>query len=324
MECTKSHSTLTNFKSGILAKQQLDLFDSLPNRPYCMDDKPSYMLIRSKAIAIKKPYIQVNPPLTTIYFVFDDDKGDAALSWFDADLPTPLWTTQNPENGHCHHCYKLQIPISTSEMASVKAIKYAQAVYYAYALKLGADLAYSQLITKNPVHPQWRTTFWTDRAYTLEYLADFVDLPKRIPKKLEQTGLGRNVTLFEKGRHWAYSAVRDYLHHHSSSVWEQKVLSHLENLNEGFEPPLPYVEVKATAKSIARWVWKRFSYGDFSEIQAKRGAKGGKKGGAVRSAQYQPKRIEAAQLKTEGMNNTQIAKQLGVSRMTVIRWFEGV
>ena len=289
-----------------------------------MDDKPSYMLIRSKAIAIKKPYIQVNPPLTTIYFVFDDDKGDAALSWFDADLPTPLWTTQNPENGHCHHCYKLQIPISTSEMASVKAIKYAQAVYYAYALKLGADLAYSQLITKNPVHPQWRTTFWTDRAYTLEYLADFVDLPKRIPKKLEQTGLGRNVTLFEKGRHWAYSAVRDYLHHHSSSVWEQKVLSHLENLNEGFEPPLPYVEVKATAKSIARWVWKRFSYGDFSEIQAKRGAKGGKKGGAVRSAQYQPKRIEAAQLKTEGMNNTQIAKQLGVSRMTVIRWFEGV
>lgn len=324
MESTKSHSTLTNFKSGILAKQQLDLFDSLPNRPYCMDDKPSYMLIRSKAIAIKKPYIQVNPPLTTIYFVFDDDKGDAALSWFDADLPTPLWTTQNPENGHCHHCYKLQIPISTSEMASVKAIKYAQAVYYAYALKLGADLAYSQLITKNPVHPQWRTTFWTDRAYTLEYLADFVDLPKRIPKKLEQTGLGRNVTLFEKGRHWAYSAVRDYLHHHSSSVWEQKVLSHLENLNEGFEPPLPYVEVKATAKSIARWVWKRFSYGDFSEIQAKRGAKGGKKGGAVRSAQYQPKRIEAAQLKTEGMNNTQIAKQLGVSRMTVIRWFEGV
>ena len=320
MEIAKSHDKLTNFKSGILAKQQLDLFDSLPNRPYCMDDKPSYMLIRSKAIAIKKPYIQVNPPLTTIYFVFDDDKGDAALSWFDADLPTPLWTTQNPENGHCHHCYKLQIPISTSEMASVKAIKYAQAVYYAYALKLGADLAYSQLITKNPLHPQWRTTFWTDRAYTLDYLADFVDLPKRIPKKLEQVGLGRNVTMFEKGRHWAYSAVRDYLHHHSSSAWEKAVLSHLENINEGFEPPLPYVEIKATAKSIARWVWKRFSYGDFSEIQAKRGAKGGKAKGKA----YADKRQQAAQLKADGMNNTQIAKQLEVSRMTVIRWFDGV
>lgn len=316
MECTKSHDTTSDFHTGILSKQQLDLFANLPHRPYCMDDKPSYMLIRSKAIAIKKPYIQVNPPLTTIYFVFDDDKDDAALSWFDANLPQPLWTTQNPLNGHCHHCYKLQIPVSTSELASIKAIKFAQSIYYAYALKLGADLAYSQLITKNPIHPQWRTTFWTDRAYTLDYLADFVDLPKRIPKKLEQVGLGRNVTLFEKGRHWSYSAVRDYLHHHSSSAWEKAVLSHLEKLNEGFEPPLPYVEVKATAKSISRWVWKRFSYGEFSEIQAKRGAKGGKAKGKA----YAEKREQAAQLKADGVNNTQIAKRLGVTRMTIINW----
>ena len=46
-------------------KQQLDLFESLPNKPYCMDDKPAYMLIRPKGIAVKKPYIQVNPPLMT-------------------------------------------------------------------------------------------------------------------------------------------------------------------------------------------------------------------------------------------------------------------
>lgn len=320
MESTKSNDKTSNFHTGILSQQQLDLFESLPHKPYCMDEKPSYMLIRSKAIAIKKPYIQVNPPLTTIYFVFDDDQDESALSWFDANLPQPLWTTQNPLNGRCHHCYKLEIPLCTSEFASVKAIKYAQAVYYAYALKLGADLSYSQLITKNPLHPQWRTTFWTDRAYTLEYLADFVDLPKRIPKKLEAVGLGRNVTLFEKGRHFAYSAVRDYLHHHSSSAWEQAVRSHLENLNEGFESPLPYSEVKATAKSIAKWVWQRFSYGEFSEIQAKRGAKGGKAKGKA----YADKREQAAQLKANGMNHTQIAKHIGVSRMTVIRWFDGV
>lgn len=324
MESTKSHDTVTKIKAGVLARQQLDLFANLPNRPYCMDEKPGYMLVRSKDIAIKKPYLQINPPKKIIYFVFDDDKDDAALSWLDAGLPQPLWTTQNQLNGHCHHCYKLELPLCTSEFASVKAIKYAQAIYYAYALKMGADLAYSKLITKNPLHPQWRTTFWTDKAYSLDYLADFVELPKRIPKKLEQVGLGRNVTLFETGRYWAYKAVRDYLHHHSSTTWESTVLAYMESINEGFEPPLPHAEVKATAKSIARWVWQRFSYGDFNAVQAKRGAKGGKKGGAVRSAQYQPKRIEAARLKAEGMNNTQIAKQLGVSRMTVIRWFEGV
>ena len=37
-----------------------------------MDEVPGYTFIRTKAIAVKKPYIQVNPPLMTIYFVFDD------------------------------------------------------------------------------------------------------------------------------------------------------------------------------------------------------------------------------------------------------------
>ena len=324
MEIAKSHDKLTNFKAGMLSQQQFDLFESLPKRPYCMDEKPGYMLIRSKAIAIKKPYLQVNSPMTTIYFVFDDDKEDSALSWFDSNLPAPYWTTQNPDNGHCHHCYKLEIPLHTSEFSSIKAIKYAQAVYYAYALKMGADLSYSQLITKNPLHPQHRTTYWTKQAYSLDYLADFVDLPKKLPKKLEVVGLGRNVTMFEKGRRWAYTAVRDYLHHNSSLEWERAVRAQIEAINAGFEVPLPYSEVKATAKSIARWVWQRFSYGEFSAIQAKRGAKGCKKGGAVRSAQYTELRIQTKQLHEQGMNNTQIAKQLGVNRRTVIRWLEGV
>ena len=301
------------------------IFNELPRKPYCMDEKPGYMQIRSRASALEKPYIQVNPPLMTIFLIFDvDKKEDSAFAWFDANLPEPFWSSQNLVNGHCHHCYKLEIPVCTSELGSLKAIKYLKSIYYAYALKMGADISYSHLITKNPVHQKWRTTYWTKEAYTLGYLADFVDLPKKLPKKLEVVGFGRNVTMFEKGRHWAYKAIRDYMHHNSSHEWERAVRAQMEAINNGFEQPLPYSEVKATAKSIAQWVWQRFSYGNFSEIQAKRGAKGGKKGGAVRSAQYQPKRIEAARLKADGINNFQIAKQLGVSRMTVIRWFKGV
>ena len=301
-------------------QQQLDLFNSLPNKPYCMDEKPGFMLIRSKNIAIKKPYLQINAPTTTIYFVFDDDKNDAALSWFDENLPAPYWTTQNPENGHAHICYKLEIPLHTSEFSSIKAIKYAQAVYYAYALKLGADLSYSQLITKNPLHPQHRTTYWTKQAYSLDYLADFVDLPKKLPKKLEVVGLGRNVTMFEKGRRRAYTAIRDYMHHNSSHEWERAVKTHLEAINAGFEVPLPHSEVKATAKSIAKWVWQRFSYGDFSEIQAKRGAKGGKKGGIVRSAQYAELRIQAKLMHEQGMSIKVISETLEVHRNSISAW----
>jgi hypothetical protein len=320
MEYTKSHSALTKFRTEMVAQQQLDLFESLPNKPYCMDEKPGYMLIRTKPIAVKKPYIQINPPLMTIYFIFDDDKEDSALSWFDADLPAPLWTTQNPENAHCHHCYKLEIPLCTSEFSSVKAIKYAQAVYYAYALKIGADLSYSHLITKNPLHPKWRTTYWTDRAYSLDYLADFVDLPKTLPKKLEVVGLGRNVTIFEKGRHWAYKAIRDYMHHNSSLEWERAVRAQIESINNGFEQPLPYSEVKATAKSIAKWVWQRFSYGEFREIQAKRGAKGGKAKGEA----YALKREQAIQLKEQGLSINAISEELGVHRNSVSTWVKGM
>jgi DNA-binding NarL/FixJ family response regulator len=126
--------------------------------------------------------------------------------------------------------------------------------------------------------------------------------------------------MFEKGRHWAYKAIRDYMHHNSSHDWERAVRAQIEAINSGFEQPLPYSEVKATAKSIAKWVWQRFSYGDFSEIQAKRGAKGGKAKGQA----YASKRELAVQLKEKGMNHTQIAEQLGVARYTVIRWFDGV
>lgn len=82
--------------------------------------------------------------------------------------------------------------------------------------------------------------------------------------------------------------------------------------------------MKATAKSIAKWVWQRFSYGDFSEIQAKRGAKGGKKGGAVRSAQYEPKREQAIQMKADGITIKVISEELGVHRNSVSAWVKGM
>lgn len=317
MEYTRNNCSLNNFYSHLGESQLEEFLKSLPRKPYCMVEKPGFMLIRPVLLALRLPFIQINPPFTLIYLIFDIDHKDAAVIWSDENLPMPFWTTQNladvqdPSDdqlesmGRGHLCYKLEIPVCTSEFASIKAIKYLQAIYYAYAVRLGADLNYSQLITKNPLHPQWRTTFWTDQAYSLDYLADFVDLPKKLPKKLEVVGLGRNVTMFEKGRHWAYKAIRDYMHHNSSYEWERAVKAQIEAINNDFEQPLPYSEVKATAKSIAKWVWQRFSYGDFSEIQAKRGAKGGAK------SKRGPKEDSA--------RSTKPWEALGVSRATYYR-----
>jgi hypothetical protein len=45
-----------------------------------------------------------------------------------------------------------------------------------------------------------------------------------------------------------------------------------------FPEPLPYSEIKATAKSIAKYCWKRdgYHYHEFIHRQAIKGSKGGK------------------------------------------------
>ena len=305
--------------------QLADFFNNLAYKPYCADELLYGLQIRPKKTAINMQYIQGNQPCMIHYFFFDIDREEAVMAWHDSNLPMPYWTAQTQKNGHAHICYKLEIPLCTSELASQKAISYAAKIQAGLANKLGADVGYSHLITKNPFHPDWRTTFWTERAYTLDYLADFVELPKKLSKKQEVSGLGRNCTLFDTVRKWAYTAVRDYLHHHSSLTWEKAVLTHLEALNGEFQEPLPYSEIKATAKSIANYCWRKFSHAGFSEWQSnnaqRANAKGAcSKGGKARSQQFNDLRQQALQLHIQGMNNTKIAEHLNVSRKTITRW----
>ncbi|WP_420093398.1 replication initiation protein, partial [Comamonas testosteroni] len=67
----------------------------------------------------------------------------------------------------------------------------------AFRAKLEADSGYAGLMTKNPAHPLWRVLRGPRLAYELGELAEWVDLPKHLPKrKPEEIGLGRNVTVF--------------------------------------------------------------------------------------------------------------------------------
>ena len=309
--------------------QLTDFFTNLAHKPYCADELLYGLKIRPKKTAINMQYIQGNQPCMLHYFFFDIDRSDAVMAWHEENLPVPYWTAQTQKNGHAHLCYKLEIPLCTSEFGSQKSIAYASKVQAALANKLGADVGYSHLITKNPFHKDWLVTFWSEQAYTLDYLADFVELPKKLSKKQEVLGLGRNCTLFENARKWAYKAVRDYFHHYSSLEWDKAVLAHLEALNREFEVPLPYSEVKATAKSIAKYCWNKFSYAGFSEWQSKNAERANAKGacslgGKARSQQFNNLRQQALDLHIEGVNNTKIAEYLNVSRKTITRWLNQV
>jgi hypothetical protein len=248
--------------------------DRLPHRPYCADDLSAGVRIRPAAKALEFRHVQPNPPSCIAWMVFDVDSEGAAFAWERANLPPPTLTVINPENAHAHLFYGLSTPIVTSELGRGAPMRYGAALQAAYLARLCADTGYAGLIAKNPFHDHWRT-IWTPHLYDLGELAEYVDLSKKqLPK--ECFGMGRNCRLFDELRAWGYQWIREYKRNHAtSSQWQNAVLGQASRMNE-FDVPLPLSEVKATAKSIAKWTWRNFSDAHFSAIQSARGRLGGR------------------------------------------------
>jgi hypothetical protein len=160
-------------------------------------------------------------------------------------------------------------------------LRYLCAVEAAFRQKLQADPGFSGLITKNPLHPVWRLLRGPMADYELSELADYVDLSRYAPKrKLEQIGLGRNVTLFDWLRHYAYRQVRHYKTDVRNFVlWQAHLNTKALERNGDFQYPLDQREVWYIVKSVAKWVWRRFdvaaSDARFSALQAARGRASG-------------------------------------------------
>lgn len=294
-------------------------YQKLPHKPYCTNDLGYGLHIRPKRIAVKMPYIQHNPPCHVASLVFDVDRADAFFSWSDENLPPPTWITKNPTNCHAHLGYMLATPVCTTEHASHKAIEYLAKIQAGIARKLGADVGYTGLITKNPCHTAWESHFFDVEPYELNYLADFVEL-RELSEEKEVNGLGRNCIMFDKVRFWAYEAIRGHRFKSSYDGWYREVLEMAVNANGAFLEPLPFSEVKATAKSIARFCWKNdgYCYNEFIQRQAYKGAIGGKKSkGGGRPALDSNMQAEILKLHVMRFSPTQIAEKLKVSRQTV-------
>jgi hypothetical protein len=264
------------------AKFQSDFAINLANKPYCTDEL-GVTYIRSKKTAIKMRYLQINQPSQVFYLIFDLDYLNSTLAWDDLNLATPNWTATNKLNGHCHAVYRVEA-MCVSDFARKAPIKYFAAIESAYRKKLGADIGYASLLTKNPLHEHWQTTVWTEHIYSFDELADYVDI-KGHPelKDIEKiSGLGRNCQLFEEVSKWAYKAIREYWGVEFHEKWYGAVLSHSEALNVQFKQPLPFSEVKSISKSIANWVARHFTPKGFGNSQASKGRKGGVASGISR------------------------------------------
>jgi hypothetical protein len=83
--------------------------------------------------------------------------------------------------------------------------------------------------------------------------------------------------LFDIARKWAYKAIREYRGSTFDS-WLGAVLKECLSVNSAFLEPLPYSEIKATARSIAKYCWKKdaYCYQEFIDRQSRKGQLGGK------------------------------------------------
>lgn len=270
-----------------ISGQHFKLFNErLQRSPRCTDDYSFGTVIRCKATAIKHRYIQPNTPRMVNQLVFDVDRPDGVEAWYTENLPPPSIIIQNTANGHCHYIYELKAPVSKSAASRRKPIQWLAAIEAVMVDRIGADIAYSGQLCKTPNHSDWQTLEPCHEAiYDLHDLTESLDLSienvGRITNKRKgiRVGLGRNVELFDRSRYWAYEWVGEYRAAKTIDQWHSAALHHCESLNT-FATPLPACEVRAIARSIARWTWNKYtgrlSNEEFSKRQSKRARTRGK------------------------------------------------
>lgn len=317
--------------------QQLELFkESLAHKPYCSNDLGYGLKILPKSLALQKKYLQHNKPQQAGWIVLDCDKAGAfEVAGQKSAVPPPNFIVYNQENGHCHIFYGLKAPVCTSELGRLKPLKLLSAIELALIDLFEADLNYSGLISKNPTHNFWGLQEFQEDLWELGELQDWLNLKNQSKTKIV-VGVGRNCTIFDTVRKWAYKNVLSYrLAGSKLEIFQKAVFAECESVNSTFLIPLLENELQAIAKSIAKWVWKKYTgrlpeaqWAKYvadthtPEIQAIRGRKGGKNGGRGRDSTTTEKRAQALSMRSTGMTQAKIAVALGVCQKTVSNWLK--
>ena len=251
--------------------------DWLPARPYCTND-PAYGLgVRGRQLALRRAFLQLNTPHTYRWLSFDIDRPGAAFADEDANVAPPNVAVTNPDNGHAHLLYALRDPVHATFAARQAPLRYLADIELGMRRRLGADPGYTGLIAKNPLSRRWFARWAAPFPYTLEQLDRHLTRrdKRRISRCTEEIGLGRNCALFDALRRQAYRDIRDYKRLGANQRHFQAHLEDLANeLNHIYygspTGPLGYGELRAIAKSVAKFCFRHMSPGRFSAIQRHR------------------------------------------------------
>ena len=301
----------------------VELYQDLPTTLRCSPHKNNTDFRRkTPKQATQNAYVGYNTPKVTTFIVIDLDYDGSVFAYHDAGIPRPQFVLKNPKNGHCQYLYRLKDPVSFFRNSHQAPIDLLNAIEYALNEVLGGDKAFTGYLAKNALNSAHEVYYTGAEPYTLHQLAEYLDLPTHKPKQADNDEFyGRNDAIFNAVRLLAYKIAYQCTY---TQIYEQ-CLQWCEQFNAQYSPNLPYNELKTISKSIAGYCTSERFKRQYGALQAQRGAKGGKvsdssKGGKARSAKYSEKRQKAMQLSKQGINKSEIARKLGVTRRTVINW----
>jgi len=271
MECIKRVDTQQWEEVPLLA----ELYHNLPTTLRCSTVKDS-TLFRKKTDnrANYYAYVSYNPPNITRYIVLDLDYGDALFAYYDNNAPLPQFIIKNPQNGHCHYVYQLKDPVTFYGKSKSAPIRLLTATEQALTALLNADKGFTGYLAKNALSRSHETYITGQKPYTLNELSQHLDLEQiESPNEaMNDHTYGRNSGTFHAVRKAAYKIAWNL----SYTQLYKECLSLAEAHNAKYDKPMSYNEVKGIAKSIAGYCKSDTYMRSLSEIQAAKGAKGGK------------------------------------------------
>lgn len=243
-----------------------NFIQALPQKVRCSKNLDWGTEYQKKEKALSFPYVELNQFYKKFIALDIDIPGSFEL-WNDKGLPPPTIIIVNPVTTHTQYFYELKTPVYYTEHARRAPQRFYEDIDLGLTHKLGADLSFASHIVKNPLHKSWRTIVHAT-TYDLEdfkeYGVECSGHRRQLRKQAETSSVGRNCTLFDTLRFWAYGAVRSYDCHDS---FVQAVDKRALEINLTFSTwssgVLPVKEVLSTAKSVSRYTWsRRFNLGN--------------------------------------------------------------
>ena len=318
-----------NYEDFSTVEHPRRLQNLLPYCPDCTSDintqAQPYVRGRPRKYALKHSYIQLNPKSMQVFITLDLDYDCGEEVWdfiyCYGSIAAPYFIVGNTDNGHAHLIYVLRQPVCTTSLAHFRPLKYLKAIIDAYTELTKADGSYTGHLSKNPWSNRWRTLNESYCVYDLQGLVtgSVIDIFERKPTKKPRenvAGLGRNCSIFEHVRTWAYREIRNYWKGQGNAgEWQQAVEEKCNIENRKFDTPLFTSETRQIAKSIANWTWRHITPEGFSDCQRRN---------VKLRWNRESKKPSGLSMLQAGFTTAEIAELLGVSQRTCQRWNIGL